>query len=197
MNPEKPENPYLDYHGVRLDQFSTAGFDRGASRAKEIAWYFIKVWFFLSPWPWPNRLKRWLLIRFGAKIGKGLYMRPRVNIHMPWKLTMGDYCSVGDMADLLNMESITMGNHVTIGHQAYIAAASHDPRSRTFAYANKPVVIESGVWVATRAFVGAGVTIGENSVIGACATVLKSVPPNSFVGTSLGQVIGTRELINP
>jgi putative colanic acid biosynthesis acetyltransferase WcaF len=191
------DDPSSNYRGVRLDLFSTAEFDRGASRSKEIAWYFIKVWFFLSPWPWPNRLKRRLLTLFGAKVGKGLYMRPRVNIHMPWKLTIGDFCQIGDAADLLNMEPITIGDHVTIGHQAYLAAASHDPRSKTFKYANKPIVIEDGVWIATRAFIGAGVTIGENSVVGACATVLKSVPPDSFVGTSLGQVIGKRELINP
>lgn len=186
-----------EYRGVRKDLFSNAGFDRGAGRPKEILWYFVKVWFFLSPWPWPNRLKRWLLIRFGAKIGKGMYMRPRVNIHFPWKLTMGDYCSVGDGADLLNMEPITMGDHVTIGHQAYLAAGSHDPRSKTFAYANKPIVIESGAWVATRAFVGPGVTVGENSVVGANATVMKSVPPDSFVAGPPAQVIGRRELINP
>jgi len=191
------QNLEASYHGVRLDQFSTEGFDRGASRTKEICWYFIKVWFFLSPWPWPNRLKRKLLVMFGATVGRGLYIRPRVNIHMPWKLTVGDYCQIGDAAEILNMERITLGDHVTIGHQAYLAAASHDASSKTFAYDNRPIVIENGAWIATRAFIGAGVTIGENSVVGAGATVLKSIPADSFVSTVPGVIIGKRELSNP
>ena len=39
----------------------------------EILWYFAKVWFFLSPWPWPNPLKRLILLLFGAKVGKNPY----------------------------------------------------------------------------------------------------------------------------
>lgn len=191
-----PELPPEEYRGQRNDLFTTEGLDRGRPRHVEIMWYFVKVWFFLSPWPWPNRLKRWLLIKFGAKIGKSPNIRPRVSIHFPWKLTMGDYCWIGDSCEILNLEPVVMEDNVALAHEVYLAAASHDVRSRTMKYANKPILIKRGCWVATRVMIGPGVTIGENCVIGAGSLVLKSIPDNSIVGTSLAKVIGTRELIN-
>jgi putative colanic acid biosynthesis acetyltransferase WcaF len=88
-------------------------------------------------------------------------------------------------------------DHVSLGHEVFIAAASHNIRSKTMAYANKPVLIKRGTWVATRAFVGAGVTIGENCVVGAGSIVLKSFPDNSVIGTTLAHVISTRQLTDP
>ncbi|RYZ22406.1 MAG: colanic acid biosynthesis acetyltransferase WcaF, partial [Sphingobacteriales bacterium] len=41
--------------------------------------------FFLSALPFPYRFKAWLLRMFGAKIGRGVIIKPRVNIHFPWK----------------------------------------------------------------------------------------------------------------
>lgn len=190
-----PDPTPSDYHGHRLDLFRPTGLDRGRPKHTEALWYFVKVWFFLSPWPWPVRFKRWLLIRFGAKVGKGLYMRPRVGIHFPWKLTIGDHCWVGDGVEILNLEPVTLEDHVVIGHQAYLAAGSHDARSRSMAYANKPIVIRRGTWIATRAFIGPGVTVGENCVVGACAVVMKSVPDDSVVTGQAAQVAGRREIV--
>jgi len=186
-----------DYQGVRNDQFTPGDFDRGRPFLVEVAWYFVKVWFFLSPWPWPNRIKTALLRLFGAKVGKGLYMRPRVNIHMPWKLTLGDHVWIGERCELLNLEQMTLEDHVALGHDVFLAAASHNIRSRTMAYANKPLLIKRGTWVASRAFVGAGVTVGENCVIGAGAAVVRDVPPNSVVVPSASVVVKERVLDQP
>ena len=185
------------YTGVRNDLFQPTGYDRGRSKFVEILWYFAKVWFFLSPWPWPNSLKRYLLIKFGAKVGKKPYIRPRVSIHCPWKLTIGDYCWIGDNCEILNLERVTLEDHVALAHEVYIAAASHNIRSKTMAYANKPVLIKRGTWVATRTLIGPGVIIGENCVVGAGSIVLKSFPDNSIIGTAQAHVIGTRELTDP
>jgi putative colanic acid biosynthesis acetyltransferase WcaF len=179
---------------VRLDQFRPTNFERGASKPKEILWVLVRAFFFLSPIPWPNRIKASLLRMFGAKVGKGLYLRPRVNIHFPWKLTLGDYCWIGDSCELLNLEPITFEDHVALAHEVYLAAGSHDVRSRTMKYANRPIYIGSGTWVATRAFIGPGVTIGRNCVVGACAVVLASVDHHSIVTGPRAEVTGKREI---
>jgi acetyltransferase-like isoleucine patch superfamily enzyme len=62
------------------------------------------------------------------------------------------------------------------------------------AYANKPILIKRGTWVATRTMIGAGVTVGENCVIGAGSTVLRDVPDNSLVAPSRSTVIAQRVL---
>lgn len=55
----------------------------------------------------------------------------------------------------------------------------------------KPVVIERNVWIGRRAMIYPGVTVGENSVIGANSVVMNSVPPNSLVMGNPARRVGT------
>ena len=77
---------------VRLDTFDPKrGLDRGRSRLFETFWYLVKIFFFLSAFPWPQGLKHLLLKLFGAKVGQGVVVKPRVNLHFP--LEIGDWRS--------------------------------------------------------------------------------------------------------
>lgn len=179
---------------VRNDLFDrTEGLTRGRSRLVEALWYLCKMVFFLPRFPWPSSLRRSLLVKFGAKIGKNLYMRPGVNIHFPWKLTVGRDCWIGEETVILNLAPVVIKDHVAIAHQVYLAAAGHDIRSRTMAYLNAPIVIEKGCWIATRAFVGPGVTIGEYAVVAAGAVVVKDVAARTIVGGNPAKEVGRRE----
>jgi acetyltransferase-like isoleucine patch superfamily enzyme len=53
----------------------------------------------------------------------------------------------------------------------------------------KPIAIETNVWIATAATILGGVTVGENSVVGAGAVVTKDVPANSFVAGVPARII--------
>jgi putative colanic acid biosynthesis acetyltransferase WcaF len=176
----------------RLDLFRPTGLDRGRSRRIEAAWYLTKMVFFLTAFPWPARLKAALLRLFGAQVGTGLVMRPRVNIHFPWKLTLGDHVWIGEGCTILNLEPISIADHSALAHEVYLAAGGHDIGDPTLSYRNRPIVIETGCWVATRAMIGPGVTIGENSVVGAGAIVMKSVPPNSVMGSAVSKRLSDR-----
>lgn len=178
------------YH--RLDRFDASDFDRGASLLTEITWLLIKNLFFLSPWPWPSSLKASLLRAFGAKVGRGLYLRPRTNIHFPWKLCIGNHCWIGDRCEILNLEMVIMEDHVALAHDVYLAAASHDIKSLSMKYKNRPIRICQGSWIATRAFIGPGVTVGINSVIGAGTVITDDVPENSIVVVTPPIIVGQR-----
>lgn len=180
---------------VRNDLFdSSVGLDRGRPRYVEIVWYVCKVVFFLSALPWPSTLKRLLLVGFGAKVGKGFVIRPRVNIHLPWKLQIGDHCWIGERTEILNLEPVILENHVALAHDVYLAAAGHDISSPTMAYRNRPITIKEGTWIASRVFVNPGVTIGSGSVVVAGAVVTKDVPHDSIVGGNPAREIGRRSL---
>ena len=115
---------------VRLDLLDpTVGHDRGRSRPTLAAWYLCKWFFFLTAFPWPSGLKRRLLVIFGAEVGRGLHMKPRVNVHFPWKLRMGEHCWVGERTEILNLETVTMGSHVALPHDIYLATAGKDRTS--------------------------------------------------------------------
>jgi putative colanic acid biosynthesis acetyltransferase WcaF len=184
----------VDEPRIRLDLFTPGTFDRGRPFATEIAWLLVKRVFFLSSLPWPMRLKRALLRAFGARIGRGLYLRPRVNIHFPWRLQVGDHCWIGEGCEILNFEAFTMADHSALAHFVYVAAGSHDISSPTMAYQHAPVSIGTGAWVASRAFLGPGVHVGDYAVVAAGAVVVRDVAPHDIVGGSPARPLGRRTI---
>jgi len=182
---------------IRLDQCDHSQVDRGRSRIVEALWILTKAAFFMTSLPWHNAWKRFLLRLFGAKIGRGVVLRPRINIHFPWKLEVGDHCWIGDGCQILNIAPFTMEPQVALAHEVYIAAAGHDIRSATMAAKNEPIVIRSGTWVASRAFIAGGVTVGEDCVVAAGAVVVKDVPQSSIVAGNPAEVVRERVIDRP
>jgi putative colanic acid biosynthesis acetyltransferase WcaF len=182
---------------VRLDLFDNSEFDRGRSRLVEALWVITKCAFFLNPIPWPSGWRCLLLRIFGASIGKGLVIRPGVNVHFPWRLKVGDHCWIGDGTQLLSLYPITIEDHVALSHQVYIAAGGHDIRSVSMASKHGPVVVKTGTWIATRAFIGPGVTVHERVVVGAGTVLMKDVGPDVVVVGNPARVIGPRVIDRP
>jgi putative colanic acid biosynthesis acetyltransferase WcaF len=108
---------------VNLKEFDTGGFDRGAGKLKEALWYITKMIFFLSSFPYPNSLKLSLLRAFGAKVGIGVIIKPRVNIHFPWKVEIGSYVWIGEEVFILNFEKVVIGSNVCISQRALLCGA--------------------------------------------------------------------------
>lgn len=164
---------------LRLDQFDPAnGLDRGKPKTIELGWYLVKIVFFLSPFPWPQKIKYFWLRLFGCKIGINPVIKPRVNIHFPWKLTLGDHCWIGEECFILNFEPVHIGSHCCVSQRTFLCGGNHDFRSPQFEYRNGPITIEDGAWVGAQAFVGPNVVIGTDTVITAGSIVTKSLPAN-------------------
>jgi putative colanic acid biosynthesis acetyltransferase WcaF len=165
---------------VRNDLFDASqGLDRGRPRQVEATWYLLKCLFFLSPLPWPSSFKCALLRHFGATIGKSVYIKPRVNIHFPWKLHIGDYTWIGEEVFLLNFEPIVIGTHCCISQRAFVCTGNHDFRKPNMPYRNRPINIENGAWIGAQSFVAPGVTIGTEAVIAAGSVVTQDQPPRT------------------
>ena len=162
---------------VRNDLFDTrSGLDRGRPLWFEMLWYLCKCALFLTPLPVPYGIKRSVLRAFGARIGKGVIIKPRVNIHFPWKLTVGDHTWVGEEVFLLNFEPITIGEQCCISQRAFLCTGNHDYREPSMPYRNQPISIQNGAWVGAQVFVSPGVTIGSEAVIAAGSVVTRSQP---------------------
>ena len=153
------------------------GLDRGRSKLVEALWYLLKCLFFLSPLPWPSRFKCVILRRFGAVIGRQVCIKPRVNIHFPWKLQIGDHTWIGEEVFILNFEPVTIGAHCCISQRAFLCTGNHDYRQADMPYRNRPIRVEDGAWVGAQVFVAPGVTIGTEAVITAGAVVTRNQPP--------------------
>ncbi|WPU95619.1 WcaF family extracellular polysaccharide biosynthesis acetyltransferase [Mucilaginibacter sabulilitoris] len=165
---------------VQLKNFdSNIGFNRGATKLKLIMWYMAKMLFF-NAFPFPNSIKRRILILFGARIGKGLVIKPKVNIHMPWKLEIGNDVWIGEEVFILNFEYITIGNNVCVSQRAFLCGGNHDFRNPSMPYRNGPITLEDGSWIGANVFVGPSVSIGTDTVVSAGSVVTKSLLENAI-----------------
>ncbi len=175
-----------------LSQFSSKNFDRGAHRIQELLWILIRTLFFLTPLPLPSFLKVLLLRLFGAKIGKGVIIRSRVMIWMPWRLEIQDHVWIGEEAFLLNLSPIVIESHCCISQRAFLCTGSHDHQQIDFRFKNAPITLRQGSWIAAQAFVGAGVEVGKNSIVSAGSVALYSIPENTIVRGNPATPCGNR-----
>ncbi len=115
----------------------------------------------------PSRWKAALLRRFGARVGRGLVVRPRVTIKYPWFLALGDHVWLGEQVWIDNHCPVTLGSSVCLSQGAYLFTGNHDYHDPGFRFFCKPVAIDDGAWVGARAIVCPGSVLRRLSVVGA------------------------------
>lgn len=166
-------------------------YSRGALAARML-WALAAPSFRFSPrlaWGW----RRWLLRRFGARIGANVHIYPSVRIIMPWMLTIGDESAIGDRVILYALGPIAIGRQVTVSQNAHLCAGSHDYRDPAMPLLKTPITIGDGCWICADAFVGPGVTLGDGAIAGARAVVVANVPAGEIVAGNPARRIGARQ----
>lgn len=148
--------------------------------------WFVLLWWLVQAVVFPLTLhahhapRRMLLRWFGARIGQGVVIRPSARFHYPWKIEIGDYSWIGSGVELYSLGPIRIGNHCVVSQNTYLCTGSHDPSDRAFGLKVAPIVIENGVWIAANCFIGLGVTVGANSIVGACSNVFSNLPASQI-----------------
>lgn len=113
--------------------------------------------------------------------GKGAIVKPTLRCDYGFNISIGPRTFVNYDCVLLDCNTITIGEDVQIAPGVHIYTASHplDAKTRRSGLESAhPVVIGNGVWVGGRAIVCPGVTIGDNTVVGAGSVVTKDIPAN-------------------
>ncbi len=149
----------------------------GAGRMKYLAWYFTSALVFRHSFLPINKLKVGLLRLFGAKIGKGVVIKPCVNIKFPWKLQIGNYSWVGEHVWIDNLATVNIGNNACISQGAYLLTGNHDFTATTFDLVTKSIVIEDGSWVGAKCVVCPGVVCKTHSILTVGSIATKQLEP--------------------
>jgi putative colanic acid biosynthesis acetyltransferase WcaF len=96
---------------------------------------------------------------------------------------------LGDYVDCYTVDRVTLEPYATVSQYAFLCTASHDYTVKNMPVTTAPIKIGQQAWVAADAFVGPGVTIGEGAVVGARASVFRSVEPWTVVGGNPARII--------
>jgi putative colanic acid biosynthesis acetyltransferase WcaF len=179
---------------VDLSRTHRGDYHPGQSYPVRALWLVVEAVVFLNPIVVSYGLKRWLLRRFGATVGRGVLIKPGVHIKYPWRLTVGDHCWIGERAWIDNMEDVTLGSNVVVSQGAYLCTGNHDWSDPVMPLAPRPIVIEDGAWVGAFAKVGPGRTIGAGSVLGLGAVALADTEPWTVYVGNPAERAGSRRL---
>jgi maltose O-acetyltransferase len=139
-----------------LDRFNKSGVDGGAER-------------------------RGLLLELLGELGEGSEIKPPLRCDYGSRIRVGARTFVNYGLVALDVASIEIGDDVQIGPNVQLLTPTHpiDPDTRRAKWeAAEPIAIEANAWLGGGVIVLPGVTIGENTVVGAGSIVTKDLPPN-------------------
>lgn len=146
-----------------LSKYNNSWYKPG-NPVKRIMWYFVNVAFLNSAFP-VNGIKIFVLKLFGAKIGKGVVIKPYVNVKYPWKLHIGNYVWIGEKVWIDNLGLVVIGDNACISQGAMLLCGNHHYRKSTFDLIVGNITIDEGAWVGAQAVVCPGVKIGTHAVL--------------------------------
>jgi maltose O-acetyltransferase len=122
-----------------------------------------------------------------GRIGSGTSVQPPFACDYGYNVLLGDNVYINFNTVILDCAPVTIGDGTQIAPGVQLLAADHprDPRIRRdlleFA---RPISIGSNVWIGAAAIVLPGVSVGDDSIIGASSVVTRDIPAGVMaVGT--------------
>ncbi|WP_435741724.1 sugar O-acetyltransferase [Nocardioides sp. SYSU DS0663] len=126
-------------------------------------------------------LRRRLLGELLGAVGEGTELRPPLYVDYGRHVTIGARCFANYGLVALDVAAITIGDDVQIGPNVQLLTPTHpvEPGPRRDKWEGAaPISIGDNVWLGGGVVVCPGVTIGENTVVGAGSVVVKDLPAN-------------------
>ncbi|MDP6693240.1 MAG: DapH/DapD/GlmU-related protein [Phycisphaerales bacterium] len=141
------------------------------------------IWVTLARVIWVTipSLRSTLLRLFGAKIGSGCTFSSTTRVTIPWNLTTGEGCRIGESVILYCLGPVTLGDNVRIDTRAHLCAGTHDMQDTTFPLLRPPISIGSGTFVGVDAFIAPDVKVGSNCTIWPRTSVFRDIEDNTEV----------------
>ena len=147
-------------------------------------------------------MRPWYVKIFGAPIEIGDYVnvvassekKVRLAVWAEQKeqghIRIGNYCLICPGVRISAAREILIGDNCMVASNAYITDSDwHDIYNRVSVGAAAPVRIDDNVWIGDSAIVCKGVTIGENSIIGAGAVVVDHIPANCVAAGNPARIV--------
>ena len=134
----------------------------------------------------------YLLAQVLGHVGEGVDIRPPLRVDYGHNISIGDGSWVNYGMTVLDVAPVAIGTDVLIGPNCSLYTAIHptEPGPRRAKWeSSAPITLEDNVWLGGSVVVCPGVTIGENSIIGAGAVVTRDIPANCIAAGNPARVI--------
>jgi maltose O-acetyltransferase len=144
-----------------------------------------------SPASDPAGRQRLLTELFGA-YGEGSDIRPPFHCDYGYQITIGARFFANFGLVILDVARTSIGDDVKIGPNVQLLTATHplDPELRRQKWESaEPITIGHNAWLGGGVIVCPGVTVGENTVVGAGSVVTKDLPGNAVAVGSPARVL--------
>ena len=125
-------------------------------------------------------------------VGKNVFIEPDFICELGSNITIGDNVFINFGCIIFDKGEVTIGNNAMFGPRVGIYTTNHafDAEERIAnVVVSKPIHIGNRVWLSADVKIVQGVTIGDNSIIGAGSVVTKDIPPNVIAAGNPCRVI--------
>lgn len=126
-------------------------------------------------------LRNQILRQLFKKLGENVWIEPDFRCEFGKNITIEDHVYINFGCVILDCAEVTIGAHALLGPNIGLYAVNHaaDAEERiSGGCSGKPIRIGKNVWLGGDVKVLAGVTIGDNAIIGAGSIVTKDIPPD-------------------
>ena len=127
-----------------------------------------------------------------GSLGEGAEIRPPLRCDYGYHIHIGARTFINCGAVFLDVATITIGEDVQVGPNVQFLTATHPVEAaarRAKWESAKPITIADNVWLGGGAIILPGISIGENTVVGAGAVVTKDLPANVIAVGNPARVI--------
>ena len=174
-----------------LGLFEPSNLSRPSQKLRRFFWYVFARW--IVACYIPGTFWRKVTLRlFGAKVGSGGRIKPRVHVTCPWNLTVGNYCWIGEKVWIDNLSEVSLGENVCLSQGVYLCTGNHNYRKSTFDLCSAPIIIQDQAWIAAYSVLAPGTQIGKGVVVGIGSVVHGNIVERSIVRGNPAIVVGQR-----
>jgi putative colanic acid biosynthesis acetyltransferase WcaF len=135
------------------------------SKLTQLIWYLISAVAYEGSLFPVYRSKIWVLRVFGAQIGRGVVIKPKVYIKYPWNLEVGNDVWIGEGVRIDNLALVKLGSNVCVSQNAFLLTGNHNYRSEDFELMTGLITIEDEVWVGASSVVCPNTVLTQGTII--------------------------------
>lgn len=182
---------------VQLKNYDNAWYDPGGSFLKRALWMLLGQPCFASKWLPGSDLRVRLLRAFGARIGKGVVIKPAVKVKYPWHLDIGEDSWIGEECWIDNLTTVRIGSNACVSQGAYLCTGNHDWADPKFGLRLEPIQLGEGAWAGAKSVLTPGTVLGAYAIAAAGAVVKGCIPDFEIYAGNPAQYVRTRRIHQP